>query len=140
MAPCSVSLSFCRLFLGLRARTPETGLNLYDVRRKCDPSKDADGPLCYKQLNWIETWMNDPKNKAALGANPSKTFESCSTEINQAFMYQGDGMHNSALLLPELIDDGVRLLVYAGNAGEWLRTLQPLCCRYLTTPVSRYDV
>jgi cathepsin A (carboxypeptidase C) len=77
-------------------------------------------------LNWIETWMNDPKVKAALGANPSRTFESCNMGVNQAFMYQGDGMHNSALLLPELINDGVRLLVYAGNAGEWPRTLQPL--------------
>lgn len=112
----------------LKARTLETGLNLYDVRRKCDRSKDADGPLCYKQLNWIETWMNDPKIKAALGADPSRKFESCNMAINQAFMSQGDGMHNSALLLPELIDDGVRLLVYAGNAGEWLRTLQLLHC------------
>jgi len=34
-------------------------------------------------------------------------------------MMQGDSMHNSALLLPDLINDGVRLLVYAGNAGMW---------------------
>jgi cathepsin A (carboxypeptidase C) len=39
------------------------------------------------------------------------------TQVNQAFLFQGDGMHNSALLLPELVNDGVRLLVYAGNAG-----------------------
>jgi cathepsin A (carboxypeptidase C) len=37
-------------------------------------------------------------------------------EVNQAFTFQGDGMHNSALLLPDLINEGVRLLVYAGNA------------------------
>ena len=30
----------------------------------------------------------------------------------------GDGMHNSAALLPELVDAGIRLLVYAGNAGK----------------------
>jgi len=36
--------------------------------------------------------------------------------VNEAFMFQGDGMHNSAALLPELINDGIRLLVYAGNA------------------------
>lgn len=29
-------------------------------------------------------------------------------------------MHNTASLLPDIIDDGVRLLVYAGNAGEIL--------------------
>lgn len=40
--------------------------------------------------------------------------------VNQAFFFQGDGMHNSASLLPELINDGVRLLVYAGNAGTLL--------------------
>ena len=38
-------------------------------------------------------------------------------QVNQAFMFQGDGMHNSAALLPELLESGVRVLVYAGNAG-----------------------
>ena len=75
-----------------------------------------DGDLCYKQMDWIDTWMNDPKNKKALGVNPELDFESCNMEVNQAFFGQGDGMHNSAALLPPLIEDGVRLLVYAGNA------------------------
>jgi carboxypeptidase C (cathepsin A) len=92
----------------------QTGLNMYDVRRKCDKSKD--GPLCYKEIGWTEIWLNDPKTKAALGADPSRTFEACNMKVNEAFMFQGDGMHNSAALLPELIDDGIRLLVYAGNA------------------------
>ena len=70
-------------------------------------------------MQWIETWMNDPQNKAALGVNPERTFESCNMDINQAFTMNGDGMHNSASLLPELIEDGIRLLVYAGNAGEF---------------------
>ena len=93
-------------------------MNPYDVRRKCDRSESKDGPLCYKQMGWIETWLNNPTNKAALGVDPSKTFESCNMQVNQAFTLAGDGMHNSAALLPELINDGVRLLVYAGNAGK----------------------
>lgn len=64
--------------------------------------------------------MNDPKNKAMLGVNPEQTFASCNMEVNQAFAMQGDGMHNSASLLPELVNDGVRLLVYAGNAGMFI--------------------
>jgi len=33
--------------------------------------------------------------------------------VNYAFELQGDGMRNSAALLPELVDEGIRLLVYA---------------------------
>ena len=39
-------------------------------------------------------------------------------DVNQAFTLSGD-WSNSALLLQELVDDGVRLLVYVGNAGEF---------------------
>lgn len=92
----------------------ESGRNPYDVRKSCDRSKDGD--LCYKQMTWIDTWMNNESNKRALGVNPDLKFQSCNMEVNQAFMFQGDAMHNSALLLPPLINDGVKLLVYAGNA------------------------
>jgi len=60
--------------------------------------------------------MNNPKNKATLGVNPDQTFEACNMQVNQAFLMQGDGMHNSAKLLPDLVNNGIRLLVYAGNA------------------------
>lgn len=60
--------------------------------------------------------MNTPATKRALGVDPSREFASCNMEVNQAFALQGDGAHNSAKLLPALVEDGVRLLVYAGNA------------------------
>ena len=63
--------------------------------------------------------MNDPAVKKQLGVHPSLTFESCSADVNQAFASQADGMRNSALLLTDLVNEGVRLLVYAGNAGMW---------------------
>jgi len=92
----------------------QSGLNPYDARLPCDP--ETDGPLCYKQMSWIDVWLNEPSHKAELGANPSRKFESCNMAINQAFQMQGDSMHDSSALLPDLINDGVRLLVYAGNA------------------------
>lgn len=67
-------------------------------------------------MTWIDTWMNVAANKKALGVNPELEFASCNMEINQAFFGQGDGMHNSAALLPDLINDDIKLLVYAGNA------------------------
>ncbi|KAG1897771.1 uncharacterized protein F5891DRAFT_1191694 [Suillus fuscotomentosus] len=39
--------------------------------------------------------------------------------VNQVFMLQGDSMLNTPLLLTDMINDGVRLLIYAGNAGEY---------------------
>ena len=97
----------------------ESGKNPYDVRRTCNPQEDTS--LCYKQMGWIETWMNDEENKKAVGANPAVDFESCNMQINQAFTMQGDSMHNSALLLTDLVNDGVRLLIYAGNADYMVR-------------------
>jgi len=91
-----------------------SGLNPYDVRRKCDRN-GKDGPLCYQQMQWIEAFMNRPEVKKELGAPDKLKFESCNMQVNQAFSFQGDGMKNSAVLLPELIDDGIRVLIYAGE-------------------------
>jgi len=62
--------------------------------------------------------MNMPSTKAALGVDPDREFTSCNTNVQRDFVLQGDGMHNSAILLPDLVNDGIRLLVYAGNAGR----------------------
>ncbi|CAO1628133.1 unnamed protein product [Sympodiomycopsis kandeliae] len=89
------------------------GLNLYDVRQKCDREKD--GSLCYKEMDWIETYMNSPEVRKAWGADESVKFASCNLEINKGFLFQGDGMHDNSLVLPELINDGIRVIVYAGR-------------------------
>lgn len=96
-----------------------SNINPYDVRRTCDsaPDSDSKAPLCYRQMNWIETWMNNPATKTALGAKSDITFQACKQEIDDAFTWTMDPLQNAAGLLPELVDAGVRLLVYAGNAG-----------------------
>ncbi|KZV90898.1 hypothetical protein EXIGLDRAFT_719842 [Exidia glandulosa HHB12029] len=108
----------------------ELGLNPYDVREKCDRSKNS---LCYSGLDDIDVWLNRAEVKSALGAEEGLTFQGCNMEVNRAFMLQGDGMHNSAALLPELLAAGVRLLVYAGNADfmcnfigneRWMESLE----------------
>ncbi|KAG1861078.1 hypothetical protein C8R48DRAFT_673640 [Suillus tomentosus] len=102
---------------GVGENYQEPGLNPYDARIKCDREKD--GPLCYRQMGWIETFMNNPEVKATLGVNPQRKFESCNMAVNQVFMLQGDSMWNTPLLLTDMINDGVRLLIYAGNADEY---------------------
>ncbi|KAG2356226.1 Alpha/Beta hydrolase protein [Suillus spraguei] len=94
----------------------ETGLNPFDVRVTCN--REIDGPLCYRQIVWVETYLNNPEVKAALGVNLQRRFESCNMAVNQAFMLQGDSMHDTPLLLTDMVNSGVRLLIYAGNTGE----------------------
>jgi hypothetical protein len=67
-------------------------------------------------MDWIDTYLNQPAVKAELGVSPERKFTTCNMDVNLAFTLSGD-WSNSALLLPELVNDGVRLLVYAGNAG-----------------------
>ncbi|OSD05705.1 carboxypeptidase C [Trametes coccinea BRFM310] len=116
---CVPALLYCNS--QLMGPVMQTGKNVYDVRRSCDRSKDGD--LCYKELQWIETWMNLPATKRALGVNPSIDFQSCNMEVNQAFAMQGDGARNRAKLLPELVESGIRLLIYAGDAD--------MACNYI---------
>ncbi|WFD30147.1 carboxypeptidase C [Malassezia sp. CBS 17886] len=92
----------------------QSGVNLYDVRLKCD--READGDLCYREMGWMETLMNEAGVKEQLGVPPSVEFKSCNMGVNQRFMMQGDSMVDSAKLLPPLLADGVRVLVYAGEA------------------------
>ena len=70
-------------------------------------------------MGWVDSYLNQPSVKAELGVSPEREFTTCNMEVNQAFTMDGD-WSNSALLLPELVNGGVRLLVYAGNAGECL--------------------
>lgn len=91
-------------------------MNWYDLRKKCNA---ADRPEhCYQRTPWVETWMNNPKVKAALGVDPERSFRSFNMDMNREFNMRGEGVKNAAKLLPELINSGVRLLVYAGKAGS----------------------
>jgi cathepsin A (carboxypeptidase C) len=99
---------------------------MYDVRRSCDRSPDKDGPLCYKQMEWLPIWLNDKNVKEELGANPAVNFTTMSEKVYKGFLDSGDLMHYSAGLLTDLVNDGVRLLVYAGDTGEILRLFSSL--------------
>ncbi|PWY99086.1 hypothetical protein BCV70DRAFT_123712 [Testicularia cyperi] len=128
---CTPAALYC--WSRLYGPAQETGKNLYDVRKSCDRSPDKDGPLCYKEMEYIETLLNQKSIKKQLGIPDSVHFQSCNMNINQAFLLQGDSMHDSSALLPELVEDGIRLLIYAGEADfmcnymgnlEWMQNLE----------------
>ncbi|KAJ7705355.1 serine carboxypeptidase [Mycena rosella] len=88
------------------------GVNTNDVRMKCDKTKQAS---CWPEEAWIQTFMNSASVRDAIGADPRREFIDMNTTLQFDFMSRGDGAHPTHELLPALVNDGVRLLVYAGN-------------------------
>ena len=75
------------------------------------------GDSCYEELDWINTFMNNATVKVQLGVELAREFSGSNRSVYNSFRKLGDGMRNSAPLLTNLVNDGIRLLVYAGNAG-----------------------
>ncbi|KAF9326742.1 hypothetical protein BG006_009872 [Podila minutissima] len=85
--------------------------NPYDVRKKCE----GDGGLCYPILDTIQEYLNQEDVKAALGVQVDE-YKSCNMQINMRFMLQGDWMKPFHHMVPPLLEDGIRVLLYSGDA------------------------
>ncbi|KAK0542739.1 hypothetical protein OC846_006526, partial [Tilletia horrida] len=72
---CTPATFYC--WGSLYGDAQQSGKNLYDVRRSCDRAEDKDGPLCYKQMEWIDVYMNRPEVKKTFGVPDSLEFQSC---------------------------------------------------------------
>ncbi|KAJ3552650.1 hypothetical protein NM688_g4041 [Phlebia brevispora] len=108
---CVPAADYC--FYNLYSELLDLGRNVYDVRRDCNV--EHSGLDCYPEFDWIQTWLNMSSSKEAIGIDPSLHFRLASPEVGLAFDASGDSARNSATLLPPLIEDGIRLLVYAGE-------------------------
>lgn len=80
-------------------------INYYDIRKQCQ------GNLCYDFSN-METFLNLKTVRETLGVGDID-FVSCSPTVYQAMLT--DWMRNLEVGIPALIEDGVKLLVYAGE-------------------------
>lgn len=77
----------------------------YDVRKECQ------GALCYDFSN-LDTFLNNATTREALGVGHRK-FVACSPLVYEAMIV--DWMKNLEKGIPELLEDGIDLLVYAGE-------------------------
>ncbi|ERN12871.1 hypothetical protein AMTRI_Chr07g78660 [Amborella trichopoda] len=79
--------------------------NYYDIRKQCE------GSLCYDFSN-MEKFLNKKSVRDALGVGDIQ-FVSCSPTVYEAMLT--DWMRNLEVGIPALLEDGVKLLVYAGE-------------------------
>ncbi|CAH8383402.1 unnamed protein product [Eruca vesicaria subsp. sativa] len=80
-------------------------INFYDVRKQCI------GSLCY-DFSIMEKFLNQDSVRKALGVGDIK-FVSCSTVVYDAM--QMDWMQNLEVGIPALLEDGIKMLIYAGE-------------------------
>ncbi|CAL1392286.1 unnamed protein product [Linum trigynum] len=80
-------------------------INYYDIRKQCE------GSLCY-DFSRVEQLLSDQSVKEAIGVK-GIDFVSCSDDIHQAMI--GDYMLDYELGIPELLEDGIKVLIYAGE-------------------------
>ncbi|KAI9306874.1 Alpha/Beta hydrolase protein [Cunninghamella echinulata] len=88
----------------------QTGMNPYDVREKC-----KGGNLCYEILESVQKYLNRDDVKKEVGAKVEQ-YESCNMQINFRFSLAGDWMRPYVNDVPPLLEDGIRVLIYAGDA------------------------
>ncbi|KAL1558493.1 Serine carboxypeptidase-like 48 [Salvia divinorum] len=81
------------------------GKNYYDIRKKCE------GDLCYDFSN-MEDFLNLKSVRDALGVGDID-FVSCSSTVYEAMVT--DWMRNLEVGIPAMLEDGIKLLVYAGE-------------------------
>ncbi|PON48841.1 Serine carboxypeptidase-like [Trema orientale] len=101
---CMASYFVCNLvFSSILARAGN--INYYDIRKKCV------GSLCYDFSN-MEKFLNQKSVRDSLGVGEIE-FVSCSQTVYQAMLL--DWMRNLEVGIPSLLEDGVKLLIYAGE-------------------------
>ncbi|GAX23091.1 cathepsin A [Fistulifera solaris] len=86
-----------------------TGLNPYDIRKKCDVR-----PLCY-DFSHVSNFLNREETKKALHVDEkhSHTWESCNFGINMKF--HTDWMKDFSGYVAELLNAGYPALIYVGD-------------------------
>jgi cathepsin A (carboxypeptidase C) len=89
----------------------QTGLNYYDIRLKPGDKKFD------TYSNAIDSWLNRQEIQKTLGVE--FPHQGCSDKVMDNFVKQGDEMYPIVNYIPPLLESGLRVLIYAGDA-DWI--------------------
>ncbi|KAK8965744.1 Serine carboxypeptidase 3 [Platanthera guangdongensis] len=103
-AACMASYLVCNTIFNSILNTAGN-INYYDIRKQCE------GSMCYDFSN-MEKFLNQESVRKTLGIGDIE-FVSCSPKVYEAMLT--DWMRDLEVGIPALLEDGIKLLVYAGE-------------------------
>ncbi|KAJ0392916.1 hypothetical protein P43SY_008721 [Pythium insidiosum] len=86
--------------------------NLYDIRKHCSPRRPEDCGLDY---SFLDEYLSLPVVQRHLNGTKHSWIES-NQAVNRAFVASGDWSFSYHTHVADLLNDGVRVLIYAGDA------------------------
>lgn len=99
--------------------------NPYDIRDSgCAPNTNG---LCYPELNNVQAYFNQDDVKSALGVPSQEQFKICNNRMNGEFYRARDPFQPTFHNITNLLESGVGVLIYNGDADiilNWLGGLQ----------------
>lgn len=110
---CRLALQFCQISQFSSILAVAGNINVYDIRKECI------GPLCY-DFSRLDEYINQPHVRKELGVG-DRAWEACNMDVN--FDMQGDWMKNYDTVVIPMLEDGLRVMIYAG--------VQDLICNWL---------
>ncbi|KAJ3021549.1 UNVERIFIED_CONTAM: hypothetical protein HDU68_009582 [Siphonaria sp. JEL0065] len=85
--------------------------NAYDVRQECD---EEAGQVCYSIQDDIDTYLNQGWVQELIGVD--REYRGCSAEVGKGFFLAGDEERRYDTAVAEVLEGGIKVLVYAGDA------------------------
>ncbi|ORZ14002.1 Alpha/Beta hydrolase protein [Absidia repens] len=108
---CVPASLYCEKYQG-GDQFEKTGLNPYDIRRKCE----GDSGLCYDLIAAIDKYANLDEVRTTLGVDPAVgKYSGCSDSVGYRFVLTGDGARNFEPQVVKTLNEGVRVLLYVGD-------------------------
>jgi len=114
---CLAALDACNILTEVPIEF--TDRNPYDVRIACEKR-----PLCY-DFDAVTKYLNIKEVQQQLGGTGK--WGSCNTVVTLAFQTAGDWMKSWHQVIPDMLADGIRTLIYAGDEDyicNWLGNMK----------------
>ncbi|OMH79523.1 Carboxypeptidase Y [Zancudomyces culisetae] len=82
-------------------------INIADFRNLCEYD-------CYPEKNRVQLFLNNKETQAAIGVSDF-SYKTFNQQVLNCFRDTGDWMQNSTHLIPELLNNDIRVLIYSGD-------------------------